>query len=114
MVNTKAAFWDDLSQDMQDPAFAEEFIRQSEVVAAIDRVVAALDSARFRRGLSKAELARAVGANPAAVRRLLTARGNPTLATVIELATALDLELTLKPARPKRRDPLHETTETTA
>jgi ribosome-binding protein aMBF1 (putative translation factor) len=53
----------------------------------------ALDGLRDERGLSKAELARQIGKNPANVRRTLTAPGNPELRTIIAMADALGAEI---------------------
>jgi DNA-binding phage protein len=65
-----------------------------------------LDGLRKELGMSKAELAREVGKNPAVIRRLLTASGNPELRTVIALAQALGAEVQIVPrekARSRRR-----------
>lgn len=43
-------------------------------------------------GVSKAELAREIGMNPAGVQRLLTAQSNPELRTVVAVADALDAD----------------------
>ena len=57
-----------------------------------------LDDARRRAGLSKAELARIAGTQPAAVRRLLSGNGhNPQASTLAGLADALGHELRLVP-----------------
>jgi DNA-binding phage protein len=65
-------------------------------VAAVDGMVRALDERRKILGLSKAELARQAGMRPEVVRRLLGAgRANPTLATVISLASAMSLDVTI-------------------
>jgi DNA-binding phage protein len=65
-------------------------------VAAVDSVVRALDERRKVLGLSKAELARQAGMRPEVVRRLLGAGpANPTLATVIALASAMSLDITV-------------------
>jgi ribosome-binding protein aMBF1 (putative translation factor) len=65
-------------------------------VATIDRVVRALDEQRRALGLSKAELARRAGMRPEVVRRLLGAGPtNPTLATVVSLASVLSLDITV-------------------
>jgi hypothetical protein len=45
-------------------------------IATVDTIMNALDDARHAEGLSKAELARAIGAEPAAVRRLFAAGGD--------------------------------------
>jgi DNA-binding phage protein len=86
----------------EDPEFRAEFERQSREIAAIDAIVHKLEALREAMGVSKAELARAVGKNPAAIRRLLTASGNPELGTVVALADKLGAEVQLVP---KKRAP---------
>lgn len=72
-------------------------------IDCVDDVVRALDSARVDVGLSKAELARAIGVMPESIRRLFTSEAaNPSLDTVMKLADALGLQLTLSP-KPRRR-----------
>ncbi|XVU28557.1 DNA-binding protein [Actinoplanes sp. CA-054009] len=98
MTNADSAFWDDLVEDLKDPDFLRAYVVESVRVATIDAVVNALDDAREAAGLSKAALARAIGANPDAIRRLLTHGSvNPTLSTVAEIAAALGMRLTLEP-----------------
>ena len=58
-----------------------------------------LDALRIEHDLTKAELARAIDKNPASVRRLLTAKGNPELATVVAMADALDADVLVVPRR---------------
>jgi hypothetical protein len=72
-----------------------EYERQSRVIAGIDAIVNQLD-ALVARDLSSAELARAIDKDPASVRRL-TATGRPMLATVIEIADALDAVVVVVP-----------------
>jgi DNA-binding phage protein len=81
----------------EDPEFRREFERQRRAISAVDAIVNELDALREQRRMSKAELARAVDKNPAAVRRLLTASGNPELRTVVAMADALGAELRLVP-----------------
>jgi len=65
-------------------------------IAAVDGVVRALDERRRDLGLSKAELARQAGMRPEVVRRILGAGpANPTLATVISLASAMSMDVTI-------------------
>ena len=65
-------------------------------IAAVDSVVRALDERRQDLGLSKAELARQAGMRPEVVRRILGAGpANPTLATVISLASAMSMDVTV-------------------
>jgi DNA-binding phage protein len=87
----------------EDEEFRTEFERQQREIAAIDSIIHSLDALRAQHGLSKAELARAIDKNPAAVRRLLTASGNPELRTVVAMAAALDAEVQIVPRRRARR-----------
>src|SRR3954451_4973747 len=79
----------------EDTEFRDEFERQSREIAMIDDLIRKLDALRVETGTSKAELARAIGKHPAAIRRLLTASGNPELRTVIALADELGAEVQL-------------------
>ena len=97
MTTEKSQFWTDLDLDLEDPEFWAGFVLQSVRIQTVDHVINALDDARMSKDLSKAELARAVGADPAAVRRLFTAHGNPTLNTLSDLAAALGLRITIEP-----------------
>lgn len=81
----------------EDPEFRAEFERQQREIAAIDAIVNQLDALREEHRMSKAELARAIDKNPAAIRRLLTASGNPELRTVVAMAQALGAELKIVP-----------------
>lgn len=93
----------------EDREFRAEFRRQEREIAAIDAIVNQLDRLREEQAMSKAELARAIDKNPAAIRRLLTASGNPELRTVIAMAQALGADVKVVPrtsagkAAPKRR-----------
>jgi transcriptional regulator with XRE-family HTH domain len=61
-----------------------------------------IEDQRIALGLSKAELARRVGVRPEAVRRLLSGHhANPTLSTVVSLASALGLDIVAVPQRAK-------------
>jgi transcriptional regulator with XRE-family HTH domain len=92
------AFEDDLIRDLDNPEFRRAYVMESVRIATVDRIVNQLDDARVAAGLSKAALARAVGSNPDAIRRLLTARPvNPTLGTLAEMAAVFGLRVTLEP-----------------
>lgn len=92
------AFWDDLARDLQDPEFLRDYIVESMRIATIDAVINGLNEAREESGLTKAELARAIQADPATIRRLFsTHRANPTLGTLAEVGAALGLRVTLEP-----------------
>lgn len=92
-----------LAEQFDDPEFRAEFERERREIAVIDGIVNALDHLRAEHGRSKAELAREIGKNPASIRRLLTAPGNPELRTIVALADALDAEIKVVPRKRKAR-----------
>lgn len=97
-ASKQSLFWQDLARDLEDPEFLREYIRESVRIATIDRLVNGLDQARQAAGLSKAELARAISAQPSVVRRLFSsAHVSPTVGTLAEVAAALGMQLTLQP-----------------
>jgi DNA-binding XRE family transcriptional regulator len=107
MKNTQTSpaqsFHDRLLADrMNDPEFRAEFERTSREIKAIDAIVNELDSLRTTHTMTKAELARKIGKNPASVRRLFTAPANPELRTVVAMADALDADVVIVPR--SRRD----------
>ncbi len=77
----------------EDPEFRAEFERQRREIAQIDSIVRQLDELREQAGMSKAELARAIGKEPSSVRRFFTADINPELKTVAAVADALGAEV---------------------
>lgn len=92
-----------LARLLEDPEFKAEYERQRRAIAAIDEIVNRLDALRIQHDLSKAELARAIDKNPASIRRLLTAKGNPELATVVAIADALDADVVVVPRKKSSR-----------
>lgn len=98
VVIVASVFWDDLAADLEDPEFLREYITEAVRIASVDAIINTLDEARTAAGLSKAELARAIGAEPASVRRLFSAsKANPTLGTLAEIAAALGFRITIQP-----------------
>jgi DNA-binding XRE family transcriptional regulator len=73
----------------EDPEFRAEFERHQREIAQIDAVVQQLDELREEAGMSKAELARAIGKEPSSIRRFFTADVNPELKTVAAVADVL-------------------------
>jgi DNA-binding phage protein len=96
-----------LAEQLNDPEFRAEFEREQREIAAIDSIVHTLDVLREQQGKTKAALAREIHKNPAAVRRLLTASGNPELRTVVAMAAALDAEVQIVPRRKRARKSLN-------
>jgi ribosome-binding protein aMBF1 (putative translation factor) len=94
-----------LAERLKDATFKEEFDRAGRQIAQIDAIMQKLEDLREQAGVSKAELARQIGKDPASVRRLFTAQArNPELKTVAALASALNAEIQIVPrARTTRR-----------
>jgi DNA-binding phage protein len=100
-----STFWDDLARDLENPEFLREYVVESMRIATIDQLVNDLDDARVAAGMSKAELARAISAEPASVRRLFSSgAANPTLGTLAEVAAALGMRVTLEALPDVERD----------
>jgi ribosome-binding protein aMBF1 (putative translation factor) len=73
----------------KDPEFRAEYERQRRQIDQIDTIVRRLDELREAAGMSKAELARAIGKEPSSIRRFFTADVNPELKTVAAVADVL-------------------------
>ena|SRR5437773_10315021 len=99
MSQRKTAFDRDFERNMQDPEFRTAYERTRSRIDAIDEVVRALDAARAEQAIPKAELARRMGVQAEAIRRLFSAeRPNPTMKTVVAAADALGLRVKVVPA----------------
>jgi DNA-binding XRE family transcriptional regulator len=84
-----------------------EYERAQGEIEQIDAVIRSLDALREDAGMSKAELARRVGRNPASIRRLFTAeQARPELPLIISIANALDASVEIK-HRPRRSNGKH-------
>lgn len=89
-----------IEKQKEDPEFRAAHEAAARRIRRIDDLVRAIDARRVELGWTKAELARRAGMPPEAVRRLFSMEGpNPTAATLVSLADALDLELVARPAR---------------
>lgn len=87
-----------LAGRLGDPEYREAYDEARERIAQADSVIRAFDARREQLRLTKAELARRAGVKPEAIRRLFSAeRPNPTLATLVALAGALDMEIRTAP-----------------
>lgn len=92
-----------LAERLKDPEYRSAFDATRERIHQIDLVIQVFDERREELELTKAELARRAGVQPEAIRRLFSAdRPNPTLNTLVALASALDLELQPRPRRGRR------------
>jgi len=100
----KIAFWDDLAQDLEDPEQLRLFLLESIRISTLDSLVNQLDDARSKGGLSKADIARKLGSEPANIRRFFASgTDNPTLSTLTEVAAALGMRVSLEPLPKKER-----------
>jgi DNA-binding phage protein len=109
MTAAPTTFWDDLAEDLRDPEFLRAYVVESLKIETINRLVNDLDDAREKLAMTKAEVARAINAQPAVVRRLLThGHRNPTIGTVAEVAAALGLRITLEPIPAEEREQVTE------
>lgn len=87
-----------LAKRLEDPEYRSAYERARERIDHTDSVIRAFDARRVELNLTKAELARRAGVKPEAIRRLFSSeKPNPTLSTLVALASALDLELRPEP-----------------
>jgi DNA-binding phage protein len=105
MNRAKTGFDKYVQGRMKTPDFASAYTDARAEIDEIDRLMRQIDDARGCASLSKADLARRASTPPESVRRLLTAKkSNPTLQTVVRLASAVGLRVELRPVRaPSRR-----------
>jgi len=82
------------AKGLADPEFSALYAQKRAEIDAIDTILSHIEERREELGLTKADLARLVGARPESVRRLLAARSsNPTLFTVMKLASVLRITI---------------------
>ncbi|MGH2865668.1 MAG: helix-turn-helix domain-containing protein [Solirubrobacteraceae bacterium] len=96
---------------LADEETRAEYKRARHEIEQIDAVIRSLDQLRLDAGMSKAELARRVGRNPASIRRLFTAeQARPELPLIVSIANALGASVEITPRtrrttrKPRKRD----------
>lgn len=98
MGNTANSRWAEIrEQRLQSPEARERYERTRRVLGTIESLVDVVESERQRAGLSRAALARRIGARPTAVQRLL--RSGPSesgLKLLLEMLDALGVQLRLE------------------
>lgn len=107
----RSAFWDELEKELEDPEFRRQFILERNRIETVDRVMNLLIDALEKSGLTRADVARAIGSHSSAVRRLLNLESgpvNPTIGTLSDVAAVLGFEVKLVPMKPEVR---HEVTD---
>jgi DNA-binding XRE family transcriptional regulator len=92
------SYYEKRRQDwLADEGTRAEYERTRREIEQIDAVIRSLDELREDAGVSKAELARRVGRNPASIRRLFTAeQARPELPLIISIANALNASVEIK------------------
>ena len=85
------------AERLADPELKALYEQKGAEIDTIDTILSHIEERREELGLSKADLARLVGTRPESVRRLLSNRSsNPTLFTVMKLASVLGMEIDIK------------------
>jgi len=99
--------WEALRESIVDtPELKEHYDRTRASVIRTRQLLQQIDSERELAGLTKAALAERIGVDASVVRRLFSAEASdPTLRTVLELADALGMQISVRaprrrPARP--------------
>jgi DNA-binding phage protein len=87
-----------LDARMKDRRFAAAYAEARAEIDSVDALMRAVEAARARAGLTKAELARRTGTRPEAMRRLFTTdTPNPTVATIMSIVRSMGYALALVP-----------------
>jgi len=106
----RSLFWDDLEKNLKNSEFLRAYVIESIRISTVDAILGQLDEVRENIGVSKAELARAIGAEPAVLRRLFASNSaNPTLGTLADVAAALGLRVSLEPMPAAERKQISKT-----
>ena len=102
----RSAFWDELEKELEDPEFRRRFVLERNRVETADRVVNLIINALEESGLTRADVARAIGFQSSAIRRLLNLEAgpvNPTIRTLSDVAAVLGLQIELVPMKLEAR-----------
>src|SRR5437764_11820521 len=105
MASQTTGQWEALRERIVDtPGLKAEYDHTRSAVIRTRELLQCIDAEREQAGLSKAALAELIGAEASVVRRLFSAESsNPTLRTVLELADALGMEISIRPPRHRSR-----------
>lgn len=99
-MKPRTAAEDHFARLRSEPEYGEAYQVASRRVAMFDDVVRSLDARRQELGLSKADVAARANMPAAAVRRLFSQQQkNPTLVTLVAIADALDLRISVMPRK---------------
>ncbi len=99
-MKPRTAAEDRFARLRSEPEYGEAYQVASRRIAMFDDVVRSLDARRQELGLTKADVAARANMLAAAVRRLFSQQQkNPTLVTLVAIADALDLRISLMPLK---------------
>jgi len=103
MAEQNTGQWEALRESIIDtPELREHYDHARAAVIRTRELLQQLDAERQLAGLTKAALAERMGVDASVVRRLFSAEAsNPTLRTVLEMADALGMQISIRP--PRRR-----------
>lgn len=95
MAETVRRRWHEIKERiLNTPELGVAYERDKSEFAMTRQLLMEIDCERERVGLTKADLARRIGTDPAAVRRVFSSRtSNPTLGTVMRMAGALGMRI---------------------
>jgi|GraSoiStandDraft_45_1057281.scaffolds.fasta_scaffold287301_1 ribosome-binding protein aMBF1 (putative translation factor) len=101
MAEQSTGQWEALRERIVDtPELRERYDRTRAAVIQTRELLQQIDSERELAGLTKAALAERIGVDASVVRRLFSAEArNPTLRTVLEMADALGMQISIRPSR---------------
>lgn len=91
----------DRLSDFADPEFHRLYKREGVIEAFLERI----ENERERQGITRVQLAERMGCSPANITRIMRRTANLTVATMVDMADALGLQIavTLAPRRRPRR-----------
>lgn len=99
-MKPRTAAEDRFARLRSEPEYGEAYQIASRRIAMFDDVVRSLDARRLGLGLTKADVAARANMPAAAVRRLFSQQQkNPTLVTLVAIADALDLHISVTPRK---------------
>jgi ribosome-binding protein aMBF1 (putative translation factor) len=112
MSDAKGRWAEIRERRLNSPALREQYENTKQELILTRQMLMQIDEHRVEAGLSKADLARAIEANPATIRRIFTtATANPSMRTVFRMLDALGMDIEIKQARPPKAGLFSRSTE---
>lgn len=90
-------FWDDLNRDLDDPEVRRDFEANAVRIQMIDRIMNSIEQQREAVGLSRADLAKAIGGKPRSVKGFFLRRRKAyDVKNLLDIATVLGMDVEVK------------------